>query len=287
MRFGRRTNNMKLALIESGVSRRDFLKRGASGVASLTNLGELGRFLIDNGVSEEIASSIVSGTAIPEMFPFSIMTNTGNENDAADLLSHKLAKVHKSSNIARILASARLGMSENLGNAFIVGQLSPAHFVEILKAASGGSNVKINNTEFETYKSDDEIIMYPIGLSDKGGSQYVQIPLNARSDFVSEIGLNLSKKDNLIKAWWDNYGFRGQELIDPAAESASRSYDIDLSKRQEYLDEINDENYNKNGMSDEEFNFDDEWDEYKGSMHQMFENKLSRVLERLILDGDR
>lgn len=72
---------MKLALIESGVSRRGFLKQGASGVASLTNLGELGRFLIDNGVSEEITSSIVSGTAIPEMFPFSIMTNTGNENE--------------------------------------------------------------------------------------------------------------------------------------------------------------------------------------------------------------
>jgi hypothetical protein len=226
------------------------------------------------------------------MFPFSIMTNTGNENDTADLLSHKLTKVHKSSNIARILTSAKLGMSENLGDAFIVGQLLPAHFVEILKAASGqhgGSNVKINSIEFETYKSDDEIIMYPIGLSDKGGSQYVQIPLNARSDFISEIGLNLSKKDNLIKAWWDNYGFRGQELIDPAAESASRSYDIDLSKRQEYLDEINDEDYDRNidNINDEESDFDDGWDEYKGSMHQMFENKLSRALERLILDGGR
>lgn len=112
---------------------------------------------------------------------------------------------------------------------------------------------------------------------------------------------------DIIKDWWntastESWHGANSFQIDADAEEILKQMDINIEtatrhsesayEHEQELERIRKRNELRQSKeseepTDDESDFDDGWDEYKGSMHQMFENKLSRVLERLILDGDR
>lgn len=148
---------MKLRnIFESGISRRDFLKRGVAGAVSLSPLGKL---LASSGVAPAIVKSVEAGIVKPWTFPFTVMTNTHYGRGGSPLLSRQFENVGRAASLTRRLTSGgmKFGADED---AFFAGELSAQKFADIVKAAKDEEDIEINGQIFQAFDDEDSIYLY-------------------------------------------------------------------------------------------------------------------------------
>lgn len=263
---------MKLQLIESSISRREFLRRSAAG---LMTMSPLGKFLSAHGVAPAVVQGVEVGVVKPWAFPFIVNTGTHYGRGGAPYLSDQFNAVESAASIAKRLTNGKLGFGAD-EDAFFAGELAPKDFAKILNAADKGHKFEINGNFYQAIDEGDSITLEPIG-----NSEYITVWKNGLPSYLQGHGvLEIDAEEAPVKTWWDSYGMYGDEPIDAAAREVIEQYDLDMSERHD-IGEIED---------DEEYEEDEEQEperppkrprEFYGSMHQLYDS-FNRKLEKAL-----
>lgn len=225
---------MKLSLIESGLSRREFLKRGAAALAA--------------------GPQLAAAAAAPKSIPFIVTTGTHYGRGSIPYLSEQFENVARAFRLASGLSSGPVGYGID-EDAYFTGSLPIQIYRAALRADSEGSGVlNIGGRDFVVVSEDSSIYFE----SEDG------LSFNAYLETPDWLDFNpIEPGENPIKLWWDSFGKYGDELVDQAASKVIEDLDLDTSERG-YEDEDYEEDY-----EDEEDEDEDE-DDF-GSMHQSFD----------------
>ena len=270
---------MKLSIIEAGLSRRDFLKKGLAGAVSLSPIGKI---LAAGGVAPSIIKSVEAGAVKPWSFPFMVYTNTHYGRGGAPLLSDQFNAVGDAHRLVKGLGSGKIGFGAD-EDALVLGEFTPSDFASILQAAQTNGIINLKGREYEVEDLGDSIDL--IGLDHLGNDIQISV---FKSGLPKWLGVQeVESGESLIKTFWDSYGGWGDEPIDKSAIEVINKLNLDLSDRNDFED-LNWEELEDLGLKDtdkyqnqqpEEQSYDEPASkEYYGSMHQSFESRLNSAL---------
>lgn len=277
---------MKLSIIEAGLSRRDFLKKGLAGAVSLSPIGKI---LAAGGVAPSIIKSVEAGVVKPWSFPFMVYTNTHYGRRGAPLLSDQFNAIGDAHRLVKGLGSGKIGFGTD-EDALVFGEFAPSDFASILQAAKTDGIINLKGREYEIYDLGDSIELF--GLDHLGNDIQINV---FKSGLPKWLGVQeVESGESLLKTYWDSYGGLGDEPIDRSAIEVINKFNLDLSDRNDFED-LNWEELEDLGLKDsdkyqeqqseeqpEEQSYDEPAEpaprEYYGSMHQSFESRLNNAL---------
>jgi hypothetical protein len=273
---------MKLSIIEAGLSRRDFLKKGLAGAVSLSPIGKI---LAAGGVAPSIIKSVEAGVVKPWSFPFMVYTNTHYGRGGAPLLSDQFNTVGDAYRLVKYLGSGKIGFGAD-EDALVLGEFTPSDFASILQAAQTNGIINLKGREYEVEDLGDSIDL--TGLDHLGNDIQISV---FKSGLPKWLGVQeVESGESLLKTFWDSYGGWGDEPIDRSAIEVINKLNLDLSDRNDFED-LNWEELEDLGLKDtdkyqeqqsEEQSYDEPAEpaprEYYGSMHQSFESRLNNAL---------
>lgn len=252
---------MKLRyIIESDITRRDFLKKTGATMASLSTIIQ---FLVDNGMAPEIAQGVASGTT-----PVSYIVSTGTGDASA--LASQFKKVDKAAKLTKSLGKFNgFGIDED---AFFTGKMHPNLFIKMQKAAIEETPIKVGDVEMQVVDNGDCLELFI-----HGGDNYAHIYKGDLPKYYSKTTMSVTGRDGNpepIKTWWENYGIHGDDYLDQ--EAIEIMQELDLRFRdcdEEYMDELEFERKEQEESTQR-------WkpEPEASAMHQWFESKLQLTL---------
>ena len=285
---------MRLSLVvEAGMSRRDFLRRGASAALSVSPLMKL---FAASGVS----SSVVSGLQAGKTVPFLIDVVSWSKERNGPPLSHYFYQAEKVADFSKRLSDSDLifGSGETYG---VGGGLGLDKFAAIVRAASDGSTVNLAGVEYRVEEDDYTFDLFPVG-----GVNPLRERFRTADGMISYVGdcvITVYKDDDMIHEFfavdkwsgdairdvWDNFLKAGGTHIDRAGAKLIKDRGLDMSDWGGTSDERDaykyEDDYDWSEEEEEEEKEEARFSgrEFYGSMHQVFEGrsfdvKLDRVL---------